>query len=829
MKRKSNISLAFLIIACLLATVTLGLLIFNQGAKVFDDVSFYVICGALFSLIIAVIVSLLNHKNQHYVETLEKRLELWNTISYKVKGAGETAFKDFPIGVVVLNSEYQVKWSNEIVQKMLMSNLKEKNLKEIANGKIYNFIIDIEEEEKEEDVIKDEIELFKKIYEITFIKSLRVIYLSEVTQFVDLKNQYTNRTLALGYINIDNLEEALSDLDVQGKSECQGKIISAIVKWADKFDTYVRAFSDSKFMLMTNYSKLVEMVEDNFGILDEVKLILKTTKAVHVTLSMGIACEDLAVKDLSNLAEDQLELALNRGGDQVVVLVNGTTRFYGAKTDPTRKEAKIQLRYKYQELEDLLKSAGTVFCCGHKWQDADSFGANIAMYNFATALGKKAYIIFDENSIDSTVRKVYEDIKKFHKVLLKSMITPEKAVELAKDKSLLMVLDCQSKRQVLLSDKHLQAFKTIGIIDHHRKNDEGTIPNPTYYYSEPAASSSVEAIFTLLEFSDYELKISDSEATWMLLGIVVDTNNFVYRSSNITFDTAALLTKKQANMGRVKEYLKESKDEKLIRNEFIRLFETYHNNVAIAIQNKDILVEAATLAKVSDELLSIEGLVLAVTCGYTNNKSIRISARSLGKVNCQVLMEKLGGGGHLTAAATVLNISNMDIAVKRLKAAIDEVLKEEDFMKVILQENVRNKGKKGEILEFATDQAKELIANGLAIEATAENIRMIEQEKQEEAQEALVKQKELYEIKELIEKNPLTIYVETDEQGHILEMVNTKTIAVALEKVVGHKIDRRKVLFAGNVTTLGLYEAQIKLNNDIYATLIIHVLEKPSN
>ena len=828
MKRKSNISLAFLIIASLLAAVTLGLLIFNQGNKVFDDVSFYVICGALFSLLIGVIVSLLNNKSQHYVETLEKRLELWNTISYKVKGAGEGAFKNFPIGVIVLNNEYLVKWSNEVVQNILLSNLKEKNLKELGNGKIYEFIKNVEED-TDEDVFKGEIELFKKIYEITFIKSLRVVYLSEVTQFIDLKTQYTNRTLAVGYINIDNLEEAISDLDVQTKSECQSKIISTIVKWADNHETYVRAFSDSKFMLMTNYSKLLEMVEDNFGVLDEVKLILKTTKAVHVTLSIGIACEDLPVKDLSNLAEDQLELALNRGGDQAVVLINGTTRFYGAKTDPTRKEAKVQLRYKYQELEDLLKSATTVFCCGHKWQDADSFGANIAMYNLASALGKKAYIIFDENSIDSTVRKVYEDIKRFHKVLLKSMITPEKAVELATDKSLLMVLDCQSKRQVLLSDKHLQAFKTIGIIDHHRKNDEGTIPNPTYYYSEPAASSSVEAIFTLLEFSEYELKISDSEATWMLLGIVVDTNNFVYRSSNITFDTAALLTKKQANMGRVKEYLKESKDEKLIRNEFIRSFESYHHNVAIAIQDKDIIVEAATLAKVSDELLSIEGLVLAVTCGYTTNKSIRISARSLGKVNCQVLMEKLGGGGHLTAAATVLNISNMDIAVKRLKAAIDEVLKEEDFMKVILQENVKNKGKKGEILEFATDQAKELIENGSAIEATAENLRMIEQEKQEEAQEALVKQKELYELKEQIEKEPLTIYVATDEQGHILEMVNTKTIAVALEKAVGQKIDRRKVLFAGNVNTLGLYEAQIKLSNDIYATLVIHVLEKPSN
>ncbi len=830
MKRKTNISIIFLLIASLLASVTLGLLIINQGMKVFADISFYVICGALFSLIIAVIVSLSNRKNHLYIETLENRLELWNTISYKVKGAGETAFKDLPIGVIVLDNAYRVKWSNPIVQKMLLSGLKEKDLDEIANGKIYDFIRDKEEEQVSDDVIIGEIELFKKIYQIIYVQSIRVVYLTEITSIVDLKTQYTNRTVAVGYINVDNLEEALSDLDVQGRSECQGKITSAIVKWAEKFNSYVRAFSDSKFMLMTNYSHLLQMLEDNFAVLDEIKLILKTTKAVHVTLSIGIACEDLHIKELSNLAEDQLELALNRGGDQAVVLVNGSTKFYGAKTDPTRKENRVQLRYKYQELEDLIKGSGTIFCCGHKWQDADSFGATIAMYNLACALDKKVYIIFDENSIDATVRKVYEDVKKFHKVLLKSFITPQKAVELADDKCLLMVSDCQSKKQVLLNEKQLSAFKNIGIIDHHRKNDEGTIPNPLYYYSEPAASSSVEVIFTLLEFSDYELNISDIEATWMLLGIVVDTNNFVYRSSNMTFEIAARLAKKQANMGRVKEYLKEKKEEKLQRNKLIGDIEVYRNNVAIAVQSDDAELEAATLAKVSDELLSIEGFILAVTCGFSTNKTIRISARSLGKVNCQVLMEKLGGGGHLTAAACVLNISNMQIALKRLKAAIDEVLKEEDFKKVILQEDVRNKGRKGEILEFATEQANILISSGLAIEATAENIRMMEQEKQEEAQEAANHLKKLYEVKKLIEKEPLMIYVNTNEQGHILEMINSKTIAVELEKKFGKKFDRRKIIFSSNsVTALGVYEAQVKLSNEIYATITLHIVEKPSN
>ncbi|MBE6131039.1 MAG: 50S ribosomal protein L9 [Erysipelotrichaceae bacterium] len=828
MKRKNNISIIFLGIAILLASVTLGLLIIQQGNNVFGDISFYVICGALFSLIIAVIVSFTNRKNHLYIETLENRLELWNTISYKVKGAGETAFKDLPIGVLVLDKAYRVKWSNQIVQKMLMINQKEKELKDIANGKIFEFVKDIEEEQNQDDVITNEIELFKKIYQIIYVQSIRIIYLTEITSFVDLKNQYANRTVAIGYINVDNLEEALSDLDVQDKSECQGKITTAIVKWSDKFKAYVRAFSDSKFMLMTNYSQLVKMMEDNFGILDEIKLILKTTKAVHVTLSIGIACEDLHIKELSDLAEDQLELALNRGGDQAVVLVNGTARFYGAKTDPTRKEVKVQLRYKYQELEALIKGAGTVFCCGHKWQDADSFGATIAMYNLASALGKQVYIIFDENSIDATVRKVYEDVKKYHKVLLKSFVTPDKAADIADDKSLLMVSDCQSKKQVLLNDKQLSAFKKIGIIDHHRKNDDGTIPNPIYYYSEPAASSSVEVIFTLLEFSEYELNISDSEATWMLLGIVVDTNNFVYRSSNMTFEIAALLAKKQASMGRVKEYLKEKKEEKLQRNKLIGEIEVYRGNVAIAVQTDDTELEAATLAKVSDELLSIEGFILAVTCGYITNKKIRISARSLGKVNCQVLMEKLGGGGHLTASACTMDISNMKIAVKRLKDAIDEVLKEEEFKKIILQEDVKNIGRKGEILEVAIEQANNLISSSHAIEATAEAIRMIEQEKQEEAQEAAKKLQEFYEIKKLIEKDPLKIIVDTDDNGHILEIVNNKTISSALEKAIGIKIDRRKITFNDRVVALGLYEAQVNLNNEIYATITLHIVEKPS-
>ena len=191
-------------------------------------------------------------------------------------------------------------------------------------------------------------------------------------------------------------------------------------------------------------------------------------------------------------------------------------------------------------------------------------------------------------------------------------------------------------------------------------------------------------------------------------------------------------------------------------------------------------------------------------------------------------MEKLGGGGHLTAAACVLNISSMPVAVKRLKAAIDEVLKEEDFKKVILQEDVRGKGRKGDILEFATEQANALLLSGAAIEATADNIRMIEQEKAEAQKEAEKQLREIQNIKSLIEKEPLEIYVELDDEGQINELVNSKKIANALEKKIGKKIDRRKIIFTTEVKALGLYEAQVKLSSDIFATIVIHLVEKTS-
>lgn len=711
-----------------------------------------------------------------------------------------------------------------MAQTILMSTLIDRNLQEIANKKLYEFVAD--KEKINENVITSTIILFQKNYYIQFIKDLRIIYLRDITEQVNLEKKYLDRTLAFGYINIDNLEEALSGLDVQGKSDCQGRILNAIVKWTENFGGFVRAFSDSKLMLITDYEHLNLMIENDFSILDDVKLLLKTTKAVYITLSIGIVCEDLPIEELTKIAEDQLDLALNRGGDQAIVKIDGIIKPFGAKKESFNKAPKVEMRLRYQEIETSILSSSVVFCTGHILQDADSFGSTVAIYNLAVSLGKQAYIIFDELSIDATVKKVYDDVKNYHRTLYKALITPEKAVELVDEQSLLIVVDCQSEKQVILKPKQFSAFKQVGVIDHHRKNEAGSINDTKFYVCESSASSCVELIFSMLEFSDVEFSISDNEATWMLLGMIVDTNNFAYRTSETTFEIAATLARMQASMGKVKEYLRDKMDEKMIRNRLVTDVEIYRSNIAIAKQSDNIELEAATLAKVADELLSIEGIILAITCGHTKGNAIKISARSLGKVNCQVLMEKLGGGGHLAAAAVVIPSTSMADVIRNLKNAIDEVLKEENLLKIILTEDVKDKGLKGEILSVENFQGKLLIDNKQAIEATAENVRLLEQEKREEQEAIALSLRKYYELKTEIEKEPLKIQVRMDENGHILDVVNAKVIELHLKRKIKHKIEYQKIIFNSNVTSLGLYEAQLQLNKDIFATITIFVVEK---
>ena len=493
MKKKSGFLIFMLVAIAIISIVAIVLLpgkIFtfdsNEGWTQFLIYIPILTLVVSLSFLIANIMSI-SHKKK--IGAMERRLGMWNTISYRVKKAGESAFNKLPIGIIVIDNDYKIMWSNDNARSIFMSPLQNVNLKEVSLN-IHEKMTTITPNEEGTVVFTENI--YGEIYNVEYLPKYDIIYFTNITEHENLRIRYNNRIFAIGYISVDNLEETLAEFYVQERTKYQGEIIGAITDWADKFGIYVRAYSESKYMILMDKEQLVQVVKDNFTILDDVKTLFTTSRTVRITLSIGIACSDVNVFELADDAQRQLDLALNRGGDQAVVKIDDMTSYFGAKTDPVQKESRVGIRNKSEELQALIKASSTVFAIGHRNLDADGFAATLAIYRFAKSLGKEAYIILDTNSIDSTVERIYDTIKKEYVSLMDYIITPAKVSSYVDKNSLLMVVDCQTEQQ-LADAKFVKKFDKIGIIDHHRKG-AGSIQNPRYYYTSPSASSSVELI-----------------------------------------------------------------------------------------------------------------------------------------------------------------------------------------------------------------------------------------------------------------------------------------------------------------------------------------------
>ena len=773
----------------------------------------------LFGATIAGLTTLINFvirfKQLRKENFLENRLNMWNTISYRVKKAGETAFNELPIGILVLNNDYEVVWSNNFAKNLFMSQLDRMNLRNIHAGLFKNL---------KKSITDFIVEVYGKSYQIKYLKEHQIVYLTDITSELELEKRYVARTTVLGYINIDNLEEALSDFDVQERAEYMWKIIGVIAKWADSFGAYARAYSDKNYIVIMDRDQLNLMIKNDFSILDEIKTIIKHNTTARISLSIGIACIDESISELSKHANEQLEMAENRGGDQAVVRIEDDVYYYGAKTDAVPKESKVEIRMKSEELQGIIKKYDRLLVIGHKTLDADAFGATFGIYKIAKLMGKESYMIFDDKSIDLTVGRIYESINRDYVGLKDDFVTPSHALHMLDDNTLLMIVDCQSEF-LLVEPKLVKKARHIGIIDHHRQG-EGSISKPEFYYSSTSASSSVELIVELLEFFEKELTFDALEATWMLLGIIVDTNNFIYRTSSKTFEVASMLKRYGADMTIVKKYLKEDIAEKYTRNEFIKNLEFYKDKVGIAVGRTDVQYERATLAKISDEIISVNSLDVGITVGFIGDNTIGISARSLGALNVQILMERMGGGGHLNNAATQIQSNNIDEVVERIKTLVDEYLGKEESMKVILTKEVKGRGKKNDIIELQPGFANHLIRSNQAIVASPENLKKIEEDKQQAAIAAEKHLQEMKELKKLVDSTTVKVHVKVGAEGKIFGTVSMKQVVDAFEKETGVALDKRKINYEDTIASLGTYNIPIQLHKEVLANIKLFVIEK---
>ncbi|HKM29676.1 MAG TPA: 50S ribosomal protein L9 [Bacilli bacterium] len=748
------------------------------------------------------------------IEWLESRLKLWNTISYKVKLAGENAFNKMPIGIVVYDDKKIIQWANPYAKKIFQSRLVERRIS-IINNDLHNKILLSNE---------FDIMIYNRIYSCSVLRDDNILYLVDKTDFHDLENKYLDKMQVVGILNLDNLDQALSTYDAQEKTKQIGNIIGILSSWSNRHNIYLRGYSEEQYLLLMSRSQFDVIIEEQFKILDEIQEYC-SRQNLRISASIGMASKEESIVDLVELAELQLEFAMSRGGNQAVVYDYGQVNYYGGKTSGIENRSPIYVRVKTEDLLELINKASNVVVMGHNGMDADAFSSCLAIAKIVETQDKKVNVVFDEEFIDQTIKIVYEEIKTEHVHILDYMNPSKEVLPMMKEDTLLIIVDCQYQH-LLMNDKIFKKAKSVAILDHHRRSNTA-IDNYKFLYSQPSASSTIELIIEMFDFIPEEVKITPIEASYMLMGIIVDTSNLMFRTSYRTFNVLSKLQKLGAEMVQAQRYLREDFDEYTKRMSILKNLEIIDDVYGIALCDEEEIHERQFIAKITDSIISINGIKAAFCIGKIGAEEIGISARSLDELNVQVLMERMGGGGHFNNAATQIKdftISQVkEMLLLQIRTATD---KGEQNMKIILTEDVKGKGKYGDIIDIPAGHANFLIRSKQAILASADNVKHLEDAKNKERLEAEKFLETMNELKGEIESKPITIYVNVGKEGKLFGAVSSKQIVETYKTVHNIVLDKRKMFFEKDIDAVGTYKIVIQLHKETKATMTVNVVEK---
>ncbi|WVE36919.1 DHH family phosphoesterase, partial [Priestia megaterium] len=584
-------------------------------------------------------------------------------LSHRLKKVGEEALMEMPIGIMLFNDEYQIEWTNPFLASCLGEDtLVGRSLYDVAES-----IIPLIKQEVETEVVT----LHDRKFKVVIKRDERLLYFFDITEQIEIEKLYEEERTSLGIIFLDNYDELTQGMDDQVKSNLNSQVTSMLNSWAQEYGIFIKRTSSEKFIAIMNEQILIHLERSKFSILDQVRE--ETSKQnIPLTLSIGIGAGAADLPELGALAQSSLDLALGRGGDQVAIKQpNGKVKFFGGKTNPMEKRTRVRARVISHALKELITESGKVIIMGHKYPDMDAVGAAIGILKVAQVNQKDGFIVLDPDHIDTGVQRMLEEIKK-KEGLWERFITPEEALNLVSDDTLLVVVDTH-KPSLVIEERLLNRIENVVVIDHHRRGED-FIEDPLLVYMEPYASSTAELVTELLEYQPKRFKIDMLEATALLAGIIVDTKSFTLRTGSRTFDAASFLRSQGADTVLVQKFLKEDITQYVQRARFIEHAEIYTAGIAISRAEPNKMYDQVLIAQAADTLLSISGVVASFVISKRRDNLIGISARSLGDINVQVIMESLQGGGHLTNAATQLQDISLDEAEERLKQAIDEYL-----------------------------------------------------------------------------------------------------------------------------------------------------------
>lgn len=580
-------------------------------------------------------------------------------LSGHITTSSNKAIKHLPIGMIVLDENDHIEWVNQFMSEHLTTNVISESVNEI-------FPNILKQLEKVQEV---EIEHENYHYRVRYSSNEHCLYFFDITDEVQTNQLYEDSKPIIATLFLDNYDEITQNMNDTQRSEINSMVTRVISRWASEYNIYFKRYNSDQFVAYLNQKILAEIEDSNFNILSQLREKSVGYRA-QLTLSIGVGEGTENLIDLGELSQSGLDLALGRGGDQVAIKnMNGNVRFYGGKTDPMEKRTRVRARVISHALKDILTEGDKVIVMGHKRPDLDAIGAAIGVSRFALMNNLEAYVVLNESDIDPTLRRVMDEIDKKPE-LKERFITSDDAWDMMTSKTTVVVVDTH-KPEMVLDENVLNKANRKVVIDHHRRG-ESFISNPLLVYMEPYASSTAELVTELLEYQPTEQRLTRLESTVMYAGIIVDTRNFTLRTGSRTFDAASYLRAHGADTILTQHFLKDDLDTYIKRSELIRTVEVQDNGVAIAHGSDDKIYHPVTVAQAADELLSLEGIEASYVVAKREDNLVGISARSLGSVNVQLTMEALGGGGHLTNAATQLKGVSVEDAIVQLQQAITE-------------------------------------------------------------------------------------------------------------------------------------------------------------
>ena len=534
-------------------------------------------------------------------------------------------------------------------------------------------------EEIKNQSIEREITIGKKTYKVLgeYVKSkkkkqneyMMTLYFLDNTEKLNLEQELKDKENCIGIITIDNYEEMVQMLPDEKKSLILAEIEKNIYDWTANIGGLLVKTDRKTYMYFFNQKELENLKENKFDILDKVKEI-DTDETVSLTLSIAVSNEGETNSDKYKSAQTAMDIVLGRGGDQAVIRENEKYTFFGGRTLEVAKRTKVKARTVARALEQIILEAKDVMIMGHINADIDCMGSSLGIYRLAKDLGKEAYIV--NNTTGETISSFIEALKE-EKEYNDVLLNKSEALNKISEDTLLVVVDTHKKSYVEVPEL-LEKTNKIVIIDHHRRSPD-FIENAILSFHEVYASSAAELVTEILQYVETKVNLTTIETEGLYAGIMMDTKNFTFKTGVRTFEAAAYLRKKGVDILRVKKWFQSNLENYNLIAEIVKNAEIVKESIAISIYEKEDKNANLICAKAADELLTISDITASFVLGKQGDK-ICVSGRSIGDINVQLILEKLGGGGHITVAGAQIEGMTIEEAKQELIAQINEYFSE---------------------------------------------------------------------------------------------------------------------------------------------------------